>query len=801
MRPGLIVLLLVLVCVFSATAQTPRDEVHAGVEARSERIEAIAREIETPEADLAELRDTLREIIDNAETSTAPLRDELGAVRSDLDQLGAPPGEDEPPETEEIRAERERLNTTIAQLNGTLGKADLNKAEPRRLIETIAELRREAFSEKILARGPSPLSPAEWTRALKGGSDVAGNFVTAFGDWRSDREDTGAWGRTVGAIMCVLALALALFIPIRRRLDRAIKRRTDTIEPSPSRRVLVAALRAAARVVPGVIGGVLVYQTLQANGAIPDEARDFFGMIWLGVVALLLVDGGAVAVFSPRRPAWRVAALESTEALTVRWLVLMATLVIMLELIIIEAAELFAPSASDLVYLVKAASAVLLSVTLFLLCRSRLWRKPEAGASDSPNAEVGAASPSPALPVAPETSEESSPTPRDQGWRLARRIGRVLAVLALVAVLVGYVALGHYAMSRLFYLMGFGALVWLLRALLREGLRQLDAHVSSPQGGQEPAEGAMNLWFGFLIDAVAFLVFLPPALVMLGLEWAVVRDGLHDALFGFEIGGIRLSLWKILTAIGIFLALVYVTRLVQRTAETRIFAKSRMDTGVRDSLKTLIGYAGIILALAVSVTTLGFDLSNLAIIAGALSIGIGFGLQSIVNNFVSGLILLFERPIKVGDWIVTPSGEGIVKRISVRSTEIQTFSRASVIVPNSELISSAVTNWTHKSTLGRVELLVGVSYDADPEEVIAILEEAANECELMLRYPPPYVYFADFGDSALIFDLRGFIRDIGNVLKVRTALRIAIFKKLKAAGISIPFPQRDLHIRSEPGES
>ncbi|MEM9093933.1 MAG: mechanosensitive ion channel domain-containing protein, partial [Pseudomonadota bacterium] len=223
---------------------------------------------------------------------------------------------------------------------------------------------------------------------------------------------------------------------------------------------------------------------------------------------------------------------------------------------------------------------------------------------------------------------------------------------------------------------------------------------------------------------------------------------------------------------------------------------TRLDSGVQNSLKTLIGYVGLLIAFAAGVSALGFDLSNLAIIAGALSVGIGFGLQSIVNNFVSGLILLFERPIKVGDWVVTSAGEGIVKRISVRSTEIETFNRSSVIVPNSELISNAVTNMTHKNTVGRLIIPVGVSYDSDVEEVIRLLEEAANETKLMVSYPAPYVYFESFGDSALNLELRGFVRDINQSLSIRTKLRVAIFNKLKEAGVSIPFPQRDVHVRA-----
>jgi small-conductance mechanosensitive channel len=160
--------------------------------------------------------------------------------------------------------------------------------------------------------------------------------------------------------------------------------------------------------------------------------------------------------------------------------------------------------------------------------------------------------------------------------------------------------------------------------------------------------------------------------------------------------------------------------------------------------------------------------------------------------------LLFERPIKVGDWIVTASGEGTVRKISVRSTEIETFNRASIIVPNSELISQSVTNWTHKNRLGRVIIKVGVSYGSDPELVREILLKCAKEHPQTLTYPASFVTWQDFGESSLDFDLRVYIRDIANILEVSTALRFAIFKAFKEAGVEIPFPQRDVHVKSWP---
>jgi len=251
----------------------------------------------------------------------------------------------------------------------------------------------------------------------------------------------------------------------------------------------------------------------------------------------------------------------------------------------------------------------------------------------------------------------------------------------------------------------------------------------------------------------------------------------------------------------VFIVLIALVRFVRRFVDVRVLRQTRMDRGVRDAIRTGIGYAGFVLAALVAIDTAGIDLSGLAIIAGALSVGIGFGMQSIVNNFVSGLILLIERPIKVGDWIVVGQDEGFVKRISVRSTEIETFSRSSVIVPNSELIAGRVTNWMYKDQSGRVELPVGVAYGSDTAKVSEVLLDCVRGRNDVKARPQPHVMFMDFGDSALLFELRFFIRDIADRLSIMSDVRFAIDAAFREAGITIPFPQRDVHLIEAAGKT
>lgn len=279
---------------------------------------------------------------------------------------------------------------------------------------------------------------------------------------------------------------------------------------------------------------------------------------------------------------------------------------------------------------------------------------------------------------------------------------------------------------------------------------------------------------------------------------ATIRNYLIN---GFNIGSLHIIPVRVLWA-GITLALLLTFGAwIRSRLEHRWLVLTRMERGAREAMVTITGYVLLTIAVLVSLAVAGLDFSNLAIIAGALSVGIGFGLQNVVNNFVSGLILLFERPVKKGDWIQVGGTEGYVKQIRIRSTQIETFDRSDVIVPNSELISGQVTNWMLKNTRGRAKIAVGVAYGTDTEKVRDILLQLAQEHPRVIKdgsSPKPRVLFLGFGDSSLDFELRVFVYNIDERLGITSDLNFAIDKAFREAGIEIPFPQRDVHVRDWP---
>ncbi len=265
----------------------------------------------------------------------------------------------------------------------------------------------------------------------------------------------------------------------------------------------------------------------------------------------------------------------------------------------------------------------------------------------------------------------------------------------------------------------------------------------------------------------------------------------------FSLGNFNLSIWTLFYLLLFLFLLFFVTSILKKWFIYKVFAKSNIELGVRIAVGTIVRYLFVLIGLFVILQTLGIDLSSVTILAGALGVGIGFGLQNVTNNFVSGLIILFERPIKVGDRIEVGNISGDVNKISMRATQIITNDNISVIVPNSEFISSTVINWSHSDRNIRFNIPVGVSYNEDPEKIKKLLLEVADENSGVLKNPLSEVLFDKYDDSSINFNLRVWTTEyISKPQVLKSQLYYEIFKRFRTAGIEIPFPQRDIHIKN-----
>jgi small-conductance mechanosensitive channel len=307
-------------------------------------------------------------------------------------------------------------------------------------------------------------------------------------------------------------------------------------------------------------------------------------------------------------------------------------------------------------------------------------------------------------------------------------------------------------------------------------------------------DGRMRL-IGLLLLLIAFGAFGTWFAPELGNAGARLQHALTAPFF--TVGGMSITVFFLLKMAAFVVFLTLVSHFTMTLLENRILTHTPLEEGQRYAVARVVSYLVFILGLIIGLQSLGVNLNSLVVVGGALGIGVGFGLQAIVGNFVAGLVLLLEQPVKLGDRVEVGGTFGDVVQMRSRSTWIQTNENVVIIVPNSEFINQRVINWTANDRQVRISLPVGVSYDSDPKVVRELLSRIATQHPDVLENPAPEIVFLDFGDSSLDFELRVWtIRQVQTPLRLKSDLYFAIFEAFREHGIEIPFPQRDLHLRS-----
>jgi potassium-dependent mechanosensitive channel len=386
---------------------------------------------------------------------------------------------------------------------------------------------------------------------------------------------------------------------------------------------------------------------------------------------------------------------------------------------------------------------------------------------------------------------------------LVRGLLLFLLVVIILADLLGFQNLSMYLSQAAVWTMLAVVILWFLW-LMGE---TIILHLLHPEAGRATyffPERAELILRAYVFSRWALGMVLGMAVILWSLNsWGITPDQVAWAFqwttWGPTLGPVRLTTLNVGGTILAIYAGFFLSRVVRGLMLIRIFPRTALDSGVQYTITTTVHYVILILAGLMALNILGFQLTNLALVAGALGVGIGFGLQNIVNNFLSGLILLFERPIKVGDMLVIDGQWGTVKEIRVRSTIFETFDKYVLIIPNSELVSNKVSNWTHYGAgINRLTLKVGVAYGSNVDQVRQLILEICRANPRVVVEPPPQVYFTVYGDSSLDFTIWVHVRMPDDRMPATHELNRAIFEAFNAHGIEIPFPQRDLHIKEWP---
>ena len=774
---------LLLLLVFSASAafaqDVQKDSAKFFDEAMKQigemRAQLVAADLDTQR--LVDLRNEAGRLAGTADGLIADRMPKLEAVDSRLGELGEPPAAGEPPEAADIVAQRNALSRQRTAIDAEIKRAKLVVADGQQLAGEVAEARRELFQQQVSQRAASPLTATFWR-------DVAANSERDFGRLAALRDAVRSSLASAFAgnhlVPSVLGLGLGLLLLVFGRWGAERLWLGITADRMPQGRLRRSALAFAVLVISTILPGLgahVIYLGLNWNDTFVEPfaslARVFVNTIYFGG----LIVGVGRALLSAGRPSWRLAPISDAVASRLRRFPLLIAVIVVLGFMLNRVNNVIGTSLQATI-----AASFVVAVLYALAIAVVLSRVRRAHIDES---EVG-------------DTEASRPA-----WvAAALGLAAVGVGATLFAAFAGYIALASFIAGQLIWIPIVGGVFYVLVNVVEDGVAALFSEQSRwvrrttglTASRLDQIEVLLSGVFRLFAIACAVAVVLAP----LGASPGELLARGSRFTTGFSIGQLKVTPSAVFGAIAVFVGGVMLLRIVKAWFDDRYLPTTRFDPGLRTSISTLLGYAGGILVFAFALSALGLSVERIAWVASALSVGIGFGLQAIVQNFISGLILLVERPVKVGDWVALGDLEGDIRRINVRATEIQMGDRSTVIVPNSELITKTVRNITLANAEGRVRIRLVLPIETDAKRVREIVLAAIAAHAQILRKPEPSVLLDSIDNAGLVFFATAYVDSPRNTGGIRSALLIDLLERLREAGIALSSPQ-EISLRGNAG--
>jgi len=684
-----------------------------------------------------------------------------------------------------IAQKRKEFTAELATEKARVAEVDILLTRIDELDMTVFNQRHKELLGNILIRVTPLVMPSEFIQATSQFAILFYDVIKSPLDWYrnlSPADSDIVKAKLIPVLLIILFMSWVGYW-LRMLLIRKFGYRKDIEYPRYGRKIFAAFIVAVAYgVIPSFIIGTLL-AWLQASSIL---TTGFLGVVLRSFLyyALFVIMGRAISrvTFAPYNEKWRLVNVDSAKAkrLTSALYFSVTTVGIMAFLIHIVTVGNY--PIELLTFLIAISSAVK-AFCIILITKRVFWEDENFPEEEMDGGEI---------------EDESCEEDNSFAFRMTFFIS-LFALSAFLLSIFGYPYLSAYILNHFIFSVLIIAALAGVRKSLYEVLHRLlllRFWVKTFRMRRRIIN-KIDFWSNLILDPLFILMGLFILLALWGIPTDTLKNLVYSVFMGFTVGGVRVSLISIVLGIVSFFVVLALVKAMRRRLQDNVLARMDIDEGVKHSLSAGFGFVGYIVAVLLAFAIMGGNLTNFALVAGALSVGIGLGLQNIVNNFVSGIILLFERPIKVGDWVVINGEEGKVKQINIRSTEIETFKRASVIIPNANLLSGTVTNLTHSNNWARYGVSVGVAYGSDTEKVKNVLLECAQNHKKVLKKPEPYVVFKDFGSSSLDFELRVYVSDIWSGWLVPSDLRFAINQRFIEEGIEIPFNQMVVHQGSE----
>jgi potassium efflux system protein len=722
------------------------------------RADAMLTKDQPASADLDAMRALLvdwREALSVAQSANST---RIAVIRSQIAALGPAP-EGGTTEVEDIARRRSELTDQLVRLQAPGLKADEAYEQANGLILELDRLRRDRQAEEMLRLWPSPLNPANWPAAWAGLSKTA---LTLWKETNAKLVDPAAQSVFINNLPLLVLLSVfsgAILWRGSSWLDIILRKLPL---PADARAARVSMFLASlGQIIIPVLACFALTIAVQRTGMVGPLGLALSTVITTGGIVIFTSKWLGGQLFSIHSPLRDLTTLSPDRWAEGRFLIFIWGLLLAIaraRTVIISELDLDESVASVTLFPVLLIGGLILVRMGLLLSRSAAQR----------------------------AEDEDEGAKLRNITRLVARAATVIGVVGPILAAIGYNSAAMAMIRPATFTLGLLGFLALIQALLFDMWAVITRQKSSENNALTPV----------LLGFVLGLASLPIFALIWGADVADLTELWSRFQGGFSLGETRISPADFLLFAFIFAIGYSATRLLQSVLRGQVLPRVGMDQGGRNAITVGTGYVGIFLSALFAINTTGIDLSGLAIVAGALSVGIGFGLQNIVSNFVSGIILLIERPVSEGDWIEVGSVQGTVKSISVRSTRIQTFDRTDVIVPNTDLIAGQVTNWTRFNLSGRLIVPIGVAFGSDTRRVAQVLREIAEAQPLAVLNPPPVAAFMGFGADAMNFEIRVILRDINFLVSVRSEINHQIVQRFHEAGIEIPFAQSEITLRN-----
>jgi potassium efflux system protein len=723
---------------------------------------ALKNEDDLTDAALSRMKSEALAASVEADKLATELEPQVTAVQARLAELGKPvAGTKEAPD---VAAQRAQLDRSTSELDAQLKLARLLSVDASQASEQVSSVRRLELQARLGERTASILAGQFWGQLrteLPQNLHRLGSVSTEIGA-SARNTPVSAWAGLVLAMLVVLVAQAVV--------SRVLLKVTSTrVPPGRLRRTLHAVVvTLLGAVTPAVIAELLKLGIIW-NTTLSAKTGDFLNSA-VGVISFCgFAAGLGYALLSPGKPSWRLLALPDALALTMRHFPLVLATVMLLSWSIDRVATLINAGLSTAV----AVNCIIVllqggTLALGLLHGGRAWRRAR-------HAEAG----------------QPAVTPF---WLRAVATMLWLGVaVCFICLLAGYVAFGSFIVKQLSWVLVVACTACLLAMLVNDVCMLLsstppDPNVSNPVLPTPKARDQAAVLLSGAGRAAVFLLAIMVLLAPFGEGPAELFQRVSQLHDGWAIGEIQLRPGALIQALAVLVCGFFGMRLLKQWLQRRYLPTTTLDPGMQVSALTLFGYAGGVIVISMALSAAGIGLERIAWVASALSVGIGFGLQAVVQNFVSGLILLAERPVKVGDWVSLGGVEGDIRRINVRATEIQMGDRSTVIVPNSEFITKTVRNITLASPLGLVQVKLPLPLDTDAEQARALILQAFIDNPDVLDTPAPNVQLDGIDNGYLMFNATGFASSPRLTYGVRSALLFELLKRLKDAKIAISKP-------------